>query len=207
MPVDIQVGEPQARARRLLQLSAGLALSLDEVVVPVVSLGDSDQPPFRTNNRGWVSDGDNGVAAVAAQFAHVGIRNPNPGVLAVITGFRVRNTVAGTRVLGRYATGFFGAAGVVCVDVETPLPTGGGGYVAAGPQVQAQNSAATPVGSVIWVGHPPATYDLDKDVRLVQPFVLFPPDRISGQVGEFILSTDTVATGLFAQFFGYAYIL
>lgn len=71
MPLDIQVGDVAERLRRFFDLRGRIPGRLDEVVVPVINLGDLSKPPYsRDPLSGWHLGAQ---GAVAAEISMVGL--------------------------------------------------------------------------------------------------------------------------------------
>lgn len=198
MPSPIQTGETQARLRRLLRVDAGLALSVDEVVVPVVVVGDASQPPYRTDGHGFISL-PNVVAGVAGQFSYGIITGPPAGRL-VVEGFVASASAAGTGSLFS-AQAFAGAGAVTPADVESPQANATP-YPGIGARVNALALATTPSGNELWRFE---LTTLFTTFHLPVPVVLPADLNIVGQAVQLCLRHNTVLTTLTFQWFGHVF--
>jgi len=91
MPLPIQQGSVADRLRNFLKITGRAATSVDEVLVPIISVQDLDQMPYRTQQRRFQLYGI--TAALAAANSFLGIYLP-PNVRGVAVVDRITVTTA-----------------------------------------------------------------------------------------------------------------
>lgn len=74
MPLESQFGEIATRLRKLFDIRGRMATRVDELVVPTVSVGEVNLPPYRSTPRAFM--GYTTAAATAAEASIIGIGMP-----------------------------------------------------------------------------------------------------------------------------------
>lgn len=130
-------GEQVDRLRRGLDIKGRVVLGVDEVVVPVVNVGDFTGAPIRRSPvRWWV--GVN-VPAVAAEFGQLRIFHQSP-VDQLIDGIYLRTIASGTAIT--VGQGLAGAAGGTPARTTEIVNADNGGVVSRQVGIQFLASSA-----------------------------------------------------------------
>ena len=119
-------GEPVSRLRRALDVKGKLALAVDEIIVPVLTIFDATRPPFRKTGIRWFADvlASGGVGTMG----RVRIINPT-NIDQLIDGFIFSVTAGGTPPALQFFVGAgpAGAAGGVPVRTTEIVVADAGG--------------------------------------------------------------------------------
>ena len=149
MALTFGSGEQVDRLRRGLDIKGRVVLGIDEIVVPIVNVGDLTGPPIRKTGIRWWAAAN--VPAVAAEIGRFRIFHQNK-VDQLVTDVWLNAAAALTFQIG---AGFAGAAGGTAANttelVALPLVGGtGGGDITRGVGIfHLEDSSAAPTISTV----------------------------------------------------------